>query len=93
MAASVYNDDMSMNIHKIRADANRLMQALITGGANSAEPMVNTWIYQKAVQASFENEELLTALKYAEEQGWIGKGPKEGWICLTIAGETAARSP
>jgi hypothetical protein len=84
---------MSMNFQKIRADAHRLMQVLVTGGANSVEPVANTWIYQKAVQASFGKEELLAALKYAEEQGWIGKGPREGWISLTIAGETAARSP
>jgi hypothetical protein len=84
---------MTMNIYKIRADAHRLVQVLVTGGANSVEPMANAWIHQKAVQACFGEEELFAALKYAAEQGWIGKGSKEGWISLTIAGETAARSP
>jgi len=91
LAAPVYN--MSMNIQKSRADAHRLMQVLVTGGANTVEPMANAWIHQKAVQASFAEEELFAALKYAGELGWIGRGPKEGWISLTIAGEIAARSP
>lgn len=78
-----------MDIQKTHADALRLLRVLVTGGADSAEPMADAWILQKARQASFGNQELFAALTYAVEQGWIDKGPKE--LSLTVAGVAAAR--
>jgi hypothetical protein len=78
-----------MNVHKIRTDAQRFVRVLVAAGANSAEPMANAWIQQMAAHASFNKEELVAAVQYAWEQGWIDNGPSDGWTLLTVAGQRA----
>ncbi len=80
-----YND--RMDVEKIRTDAQRLVRVLVAAGANSAEPMENTWIVQRATGAPFKNEELIAALQYA--QGWVANGKADGFTALTVAGQSA----
>jgi hypothetical protein len=50
--------------------------------------MVNTGvddIDQKEV--SLRDTELSSALAYAEGQGWIADGPRQGWTIITREGE------
>jgi hypothetical protein len=75
-----------------RANAIRLLKALIAAGANSNTLMVNAWVDDIAQrEASLRGTELSSALAYAEGQGWIGDGPRPGWTIITREGERAAR--
>ena len=73
-----------------RANAMRLLKALIAAGANSNTLMVSAWVYGIAQQASLRGTDLASALAYAEEQGWIAEA-QNGWNTITSAGERAAR--
>jgi hypothetical protein len=75
-----------------RANAIRLLKALVTAGANSNTLMVKAWVHDIAVRnGSLRSAELSSALAYAEGQGWIADGPRQGWTTITRAGESAAR--
>jgi hypothetical protein len=75
-----------------RANAIRLLKALVAAGANSNTLMVKAWVHDIAVRdVSLRGTELSSALAYAEGQGWIADGPRQGWSIVTRAGESAAR--
>ena len=75
-----------------RANAIRLLRALVADGANSNTPMANAWMHEIALKdASLRGTELSSALAYAEGQGWIADSPQKGSTSLTDAGEIAAR--
>jgi hypothetical protein len=62
-----------------RANAIRLLKALVAAGANSDTLMVNALVHDIALRdASLRGTELSSALAYAEGQGWIADGPREG---------------
>jgi hypothetical protein len=74
-----------------RANAIRLLKALVAAGADSDTPMPNAWVQDIALRdVSLRGTELSSALAYAEEQGWLANSPRTGWL-LTHAGEIAAR--
>jgi hypothetical protein len=74
-----------------RANAIRLLKALVAAGADSDMPMANAWVKNIALRdASLRGTELSSALAYAEEQRWLADSPRTGWL-LTHAGEVAAR--
>ena len=69
-----------------RANAIRLLKALVGAGANSNRLMVNAWVDDIARRdASLRGAELSSALAYAEGQGWIADGPRQGWTIITRA--------
>jgi hypothetical protein len=75
-----------------RANAIRLLKALVVAGANSNTLMVNVWVDDIAQgEVSLHGTEISSALAYAEGQGWIADGPRQGWTIITREGERAAR--
>ena len=75
-----------------RANAIRLLKALVAAGANSNTLMVNSWVDDIAAgEASLQGTELSSAVAYAEGQGWIADGPRQGWSVITHEGEKVAR--
>ena len=74
-----------------RANAIRLLKALVAAGANSKTLMAGAWVDDVALKAALRGTALASALAYAEGQGWIGDGVKKGWMTITRAGERAAR--
>jgi len=74
-----------------RANAIRLLKALVAAGANSNTLMVSAWLCDIALELSLRGTEFASALAYAEGQGWIAEGPQQGWMAITHAGERAAR--
>jgi hypothetical protein len=73
-----------------RANAIRLLKALVAAGENSNTLIVGAWLYDIALKLSLRGTELASALAYAEGQGWIADGPQKGWNTITHAGERAA---
>ena len=61
-----------------RANAIRLLKALVAAGANSNTLMVSAWLCDIALELSLQGTELASALAYAEGQGWIADGPQTG---------------
>jgi hypothetical protein len=79
-----------MNDLKNRANALRLMQALVAAGAQPDEDMANARITDVAVAAGLDGQELDEALVYAGSQGWIDNEPsRPGWTRATAAGIAA----
>ena len=74
-----------------RANAIRLLKALVDAGANSDTLMAGAWVCSIALKVSSEGTDLASALAYAEAQGWIADGVKKGWMTVTRLGERAAR--
>jgi hypothetical protein len=74
-----------------RANAIRLLKALVAAGANSDTLMAGAWVCGIAQRVSLRGVELASALAYAEGQGWIADGVKKGWMTVTRLGERAAR--
>ena len=75
-----------------RANAIRLLKALVAAGANSNTLMVKAWVHDIAVRdVALRGKELSSALAYADGQGWIADGPGQGWTVITREGESAAR--
>jgi hypothetical protein len=75
-----------------RANAIRLLKALVAAGANSNTLMVNLWVDDIAQgEVSLQGTEISSALAYAEGQGWIADGPRQGWTIITREGEKVAR--
>jgi hypothetical protein len=75
-----------------RANAIRLLEALMAGGKYSGAPMAKAWINKKAWEIGLEGQELLSALAYAGNEGWLADGPREGQILLTSKGEATMRN-
>jgi hypothetical protein len=74
-----------------RANAIRLLKALVAAGADCDTPMTKAWVQDIALKdVSLRGTELASALAYAEEQGWLADSLQAGWV-LTHAGEIAAR--
>jgi hypothetical protein len=74
-----------------RANAIRLLKALVAAGANSKTLMAGAWVDDIALKAALRGTALASALAYAEGQCWIADGVKKGWMTITRAGERAAR--
>jgi hypothetical protein len=75
-----------------RANAIRLLKALVVAGANSNTLMVNVWVDDIAQgEVLLQGTEISSALACAEGQGWIADGPRQGWTIITRDGERAAR--
>jgi hypothetical protein len=74
-----------------RANAIRLLKALVAAGANFNTLMAGAWVHDVALKASLRGTNLASALAYAEGQGWIANGVKKGWMTITRSGERAAR--
>lgn len=73
-----------------RENAIRLLEALMAAGKYSA-PMAKAWIEKRAWEIGLEGQELVSALAYAGNEGWITDGPREGWISLTSKGTATMR--
>ena len=74
-----------------RANAIRLLQALIAAGKDSGAPMAKAWIKKRAWEIGLEGQELISALAYAGNEGWLADGPREGWMSLTSKGAATMR--
>jgi hypothetical protein len=78
-----------------RANAIRLLKALVARGANSKEPMANAWITQVALEIGLAGDEFDSALDYATDQGWFDDAEvadNANWVSLTPVGESAGES-
>ena len=75
-----------------RLNAIRLLQALIAAGKDSSAPMAKAWINKKAWEIGLQGQELISALAYAGNEGWLADGPREGQILLTTKGEATMRN-
>ena len=75
-----------------RANAIRLLKALMAGGKYSGAPMAKARINKKAWEIGLEGQELISALAYAGNEGWLADGPREGQILLTSKGEATMRN-
>jgi hypothetical protein len=75
-----------------RANAIRFLEALMAGGKYSGAPMAKAWINKKAWEIGLEGQELISALAYAGNEGWLADGPREGQILLTTKGEATMRN-
>jgi hypothetical protein len=75
-----------------RANAMRLLEALMAGGKYSDTPMAKAWIKKKGWEIGLEGQELASALAYAGNEGWLADGPREGQILLTSKGEATMRN-
>jgi hypothetical protein len=75
-----------------RANAIRLLEALMAGGKYSDTPMAKAWINKKGWEIGLEGQELASALAYAGNEGWLADGPREGQILLTSKGEATMRN-
>ncbi len=64
----------------------------MAGGKYSGAPMAKAWINKKAWEIGLEGQELINALAYAGNEGWIADGPREGQILLTSKGEATMRN-
>jgi hypothetical protein len=75
-----------------RANAIRLLGALVAAGANSKTPMANAWVHNIALRdLSLHGTNLASALTYAGNEGWLKDGPRKDSTSLTRAGEIAAK--
>ena len=75
-----------------RFDAMRLLKALVAAGAKPSAPMDSAWIDGIAVRdVSLHGTQLVSALAYAEAEGWLVDSARKGWLSLTRAGEVVAR--
>jgi hypothetical protein len=67
-----------------RANAIRLLEALMAGGKYSGAPMAKAWIKKKAWEIGLEGQELLSALAYAGNEGWLADGSERGRFCSPV---------
>ena len=74
-----------------RADAIRLLEALVAAGMDSRAPRANAWIQKKALQIGLEGNQFVSAVTYAGNEGWLVDAPRRGWTSLTSAGEAIAK--
>ena len=73
-----------------RADAIRLLQALADAGMDTHAPRANAWIEKKALEIGLDGNQLVSALAYAGNEGWLVDGPRKGWTSLNRAGAAIA---
>ena len=88
--ASVHYFAVELVLDMDRENAIRLLEALMAAGKYSA-PMAKAWIEKRAWEIGLEGQELVSALAYAGNEGWITDGPREGWISLTSKGTATMR--
>lgn len=74
-----------------RANAIKLIKALITQGYDSDTPIPNAQIRATALEISLESEDLDAALNYAGKYGWLNRTQRAGWSSLTHAGEVVPK--
>jgi hypothetical protein len=74
-----------------RANAIRLLKALVAAGANTNTLMASAWVCGIALKVSLRGNDLASALAYAEGQDWIADGPRKGWMTITRSAERATR--
>ena len=75
-----------------RADAIRLLEALVVAGMDTRAPRINAWIEEQALKIGLEGNQFVSALAYAGNEGWLADAPRKvGWSSLTKAGEAIAR--
>jgi hypothetical protein len=72
-----------------RANAIRLLKALVARGANSKEPIANAWITHVALEIGLAGDEFHSAVTYAGTQNWFEDSNMTGRTSLTPAGEGA----
>jgi hypothetical protein len=72
-----------------RANAIRLLKALVARGASSKERMATAWISQVALEIGLEGDEYHSAVAYALTQNWFEDSGVTGRTSLTPAGEGA----
>ena len=75
-----------------RANAIRLLEALMAGGKYSDTAMAKAWINKKGWEIGLEGQELASALAYAGNEGWLADGPREGQMLLTSKGQASMRN-
>ena len=75
-----------------RANAIRLLEALMAGGKYSGKPIATAWIHKKAWEIGLEGQNLVSALAYAGNEGWLADGPQTGQVLLTGKAEAAIRN-
>jgi hypothetical protein len=73
-----------------RADAIRLLGALVAAGMDTRAPRANVWIEKKAFQIGLEGNQFVSALAYAGNEGWLADAPQRGWTSLTGLGKAIA---
>jgi len=81
-----------MTDQKDRANAIRLLKALVARGANSKEPIASAWITYVALEIGLAGDELHSAVAYAGTQNWFEDSHMPGRTSLTPAGEGAGES-
>ena len=74
-----------------RADAKRLLEALVAAGMDTRVARANVWIERKGLEIGLRGSQLASALAYAGNEGWLADAPRRGSTCLTRAGEVIAR--
>ena len=72
-----------------RADAIRLLRALVAAGMDTRAPRANAWIEKKALEIGLEGQ-FVSALAYAGNEGWLADAPRRGWTSLTRVGKAIA---
>ena len=78
-----------MNDELSRADALRLMEALVRAGVQPDHDMGKASISEIAFGIGLDGWELDKALMYADGHSWIDLGAREGWMRITAAGIAA----
>jgi hypothetical protein len=74
-----------------RADAIRLLKALVSAGMDARAPRANAWIEKKALEIGLEGNQFVSALAYAGNEGWLADAARRDWTSLTRAGQAIAR--
>jgi hypothetical protein len=74
-----------------RADAMRLLTALVAAGMDTRAPRANAWIQKKALEIGLDRKQFVSAVAYAGNERWLVDAPRTGWTFLTSAGEAIAR--
>jgi hypothetical protein len=74
-----------------RADAIRLLGALVAAGMDTRAPRANAWIQKKALEIGLEGNQFASALAYAGNEGWLVDAPRRDWTSMTSTGEAIAR--
>ncbi len=62
-----------------------------TAAGKYSAPIAKAWIKKRAWEIGLEGQELVGALAYAGNEGWITDGPQEGRISLTSKGAATMR--
>ena len=73
-----------------RADAIRLLKALVGAGMDTRAPRANAWIEKKALEIGLEGNQFVSALTYAGNEG-LADAARRDWTSLTRAGQAIAR--